>query len=199
MATPTKTLGTNVLTMQSVTAGSLVVGSAVDVSTLFSALLAIRFGRGATTALTAGVTFNVQWSSTASDDYGWNSYLVQPIVSETTAAESEAVTGTVSATATAITMASTTNLTVGEWISIINGTAANSEIRQIKAVTTNTSVTVDAIQNAQTGATVYDQAQVIPVYLDLRHIKRIRLVVDAVGAGQVTYCSAALNSLDEVG
>lgn len=199
MSIPSKTTGTSVLAMQSIATGTLVISSAVVVTDLFSARLAIRFGRAAATALTTAVGFQVEWSAHASDDRAWNPYFPAFITTDTAAAESEAVSGTVAAGATTITLASTTNLTAGELISIVNSTAANSEIRRIKTVTTNTNVTVDALVNAATSGTVYDQAQIISLYLDLAEIERIRLIVDVTTAGQTVVCEAVLNSLDSVG
>jgi hypothetical protein len=191
----TKVLGESLLAMQAVTTGQILLSAVKDVSAYRNGRLTIRFGRSATTALTLPVGFNVQWATDADDDRGWNNYFPQNITTETVAAESEAVTGTVAAGATAVTMASTTNLTAGEWVSIVNTTPANSEIRQVLSVVANTSLGVDALVNAQTSATVYDQAQQIPLVLNLDTITRIRLLVDTVGVGQTIVCEAIFNAV----
>jgi hypothetical protein len=191
----TKVFGT-LLTMQSVASGVAVVSAVKDVTTYTRMEVAVRFGRAAAAALTVGVGFNVEYSTHASDDRGWAPYFAQNVLSEIVAAEAEAVSGTVSAAATTIGLASTTNLSVGELISIVNATAGNSEIRRILTLTANTQVTVDAVVNAQTGSTVYDQAQIIPLRLNLDGIARIRFLVDAVGVGQTTVVEAVYSALD---
>jgi hypothetical protein len=192
----TKILGESLLAMQAVTTGQILLSAVKDVSAYRHIRLTIRFGRSAASALSVPVGFNVQWATDSDDDRGWNNFYAQNITTETVAAESEAVTGTVAAGATAVTMASTTNLTPGEWVSIVNPTPANSEIRQVQSVVANTSLGVDPLVNAQTGATVYDQAQQFPLFLNLDTITRIRLVVDTVGVGQTVVCEAIFNAVE---
>jgi hypothetical protein len=157
----------------------------------------IHFGRRATSALTVPVNFRVEGSAKVSGDGHW--FPLAIISSEIAAAESEAVSGTVNAGTNVITVASTTNLVVGDLIFVDNGTIANSEWGRIKAVSTNTSVTIeDNLLNAQTGATIYDQAQIIAIQVDLSCIKRLRIVVDNSGSGQAVAAEVELITLDSI-
>lgn len=156
----------------------------------------IHFGRRATTALTAGAQFRIEASSKSSGDGHW--YPLFIYTTDIAAAESEAVSGTVNAGTNVITVASTTNLTAGDIIYIDNGTIANSEWGRIKSISTNTSVTIeDNLVNAQTGATLYDQAQIFRVVdINCRAIGRLRLVVDNTGTGQAVAVEAHVVTAD---
>lgn len=198
MATITKTAGTEVLALQSVASNTVLISSALDVSTKLAATIFIHFGRRATTALTQAVEFRIEASSKSSADGHW--YPIARFLTQTAAAESEAVSGTVSAGTNVITVASTTNLTVADLIYIDNGTIANSEWGRIKSVSTNTSVTIeDNLVNAQTGSTIYDQAEMFVAQLDLTAISRLRLVVDADNTGQAVAVEAHMVSGDSIG
>lgn len=196
MASLTKTLQT-LLALQSVAANTVVISSVVDVSTKLAATVFIHFGRRATTALSEGAEFRLEASAKASGEGFWF-----PIASFKTAvatAESEAVSGTVSAGATVITVASTTNLVSGDLIYIDNSTIANSEWGRIKSISTNASVTIeDALVNTQTGATIFDQAEMYVAAIDLTAITRLRLVVDASRTGQAVAAEAFIVTGDAV-
>jgi hypothetical protein len=174
----TKTANISVLSLQQIAANAVVNSSAWDVSSYCAANLFINLGRDDTGgALTAGVIFRVQASAKDSGDDQWRD--VMTFQSGVTNPESEAVSGTCNSGQKVIGAASTTNLSVEDLIFIKNTTLANSEFHRIKAVTANTNVTVDDdLTNAQTGSTVYDQAEEYVAPLDLTAIKRIRLQVD---------------------
>jgi hypothetical protein len=177
VSTPTKTGGNSIITLQSVAASSVLVSSAVDVSTKWKASLNVFFGRRSATAAGAGVNIYIEGSTFASGDDNWTT--LAQYTTGFAAAEAEAVTGTVAAGATVITCASTTNLTAQDYIYIDNGTIANSEWRRIKSIVAATSVTViDALTNAQTSSTMYDSAETYNADLDLSSIMRIRVVAD---------------------
>jgi hypothetical protein len=175
--TPNKTQGTSVLSLQSVAASSVALGSAIDVSGKLAGTVFIHFGRRSATAAGAGVNFRIEASSKSSGDGHW--YPLATITTAFAACEAEAVSGTVNSGTNVITVASTTNLTAGDFIYIDNGTIANSEWGRIKSIVANTSVTIeDNLVNAQTGATMYDTAEVYALQLDLLAVGRIRLVAD---------------------
>lgn len=198
MATITKTQGTSLLTLQSVASNSVVISSAQDVSTKLAATVFIHFGRRATTALTEGMEFRIEGSSKSSGDGHW--YPLATFKTAVAAAESEAVSGTVSSGTNIITVASTTNLVAGDLIYIDNGTIANSEWGRIKSISTNTSVTIeDNLVNAQTGATIYDQAEMFAAQLDLTAVGRIRLVADGRNTGQAVAVEADMVTGDSIG
>lgn len=201
MATYSKTQGTSLLSLQSVSSGSVVISSAVDVSSVIAASVFIHFGRRATTALTVGCIFRIEASSKSSGDGHW--YPMFIYTSDISGAESEAATGTNNSGQAVITVASTTNLSVGDIVYIDNTTIGNSEWGRIKAVSTNTSITLeDNLAHAQSSgaATIYDQAQIFrPVDLNLRAIGRIRLVVDNTGTGQAIAVEADMVTADSFG
>jgi len=198
MATITKTQGTSLLALQSLASNSVAVGSAADVSTKLAATVFIHFGRRAATALTEGVEFRIEASAKSSlDGYWW------PLATFKTAiatSETEAVSGTVSAGTNVITVASTTNLVAGDIIYIDNGTIGNSEWGRIKSIVTNTSVTIeDNLLNAQTGATIYDQAEMFVAQIDLTAVGRIRVVADGRNTGQAVAVEALMVTGDSIG
>jgi hypothetical protein len=198
MANLTKTQGTSLLSLQSVASNTVVISSAVDVSTKLAGTVYIHFGRRATTALTTGMIFRIEESSKSSGDGHW--YPVATFQTAVTAAESEAVSGTVNSGTNVITVASTSNLTAGDVIFIDNGTIANSEWGRIKSISSNTSVTIeDNLVNAQTGSTIYDQAEMFVAKLDFTSTGRIRLVADGSGTGQATAVEAHLVTGDSIG
>lgn len=197
MAAPSKTAAISLLALQSLASNSVVISSAQDVSTKFEATVFIHFGRRATTALTEGVKFRVEGSPKTSGDGHW--YPLAQFMSDIATSETEAVSGTVNAGTNVITVASTTNLTVADIIYIDNGTIANSEWGYIKSVSANVSVTIeDNLVNAQTGATIFDQAQLFVATVPLGSIMRLRLVADADNSGQAVAVEATMVTLDSI-
>lgn len=199
MATPSKTVATSVLTLQQIASNSVLVSSVQSVTTKFAAQFGVHLGRDDTGgALTTGVAFRIEGSMKSSGDDQW--FPLAEYTSGTATPEAEALTGTEAAGATVLEVASTTNLTVGDIILIKNTTIANSEWARIKAVVTNTSITViDAITNAQTGSTVYDQAELWSPVIDLLNMTRIRLVADASNTGRTVVVEAYMNTCDSIG
>ncbi len=193
-----KTVGSSLLTLQSVASNTVVLGSAIDVSTKYAAFIGMHFGRRTASVLTTGAKIRVEGSTKSSGDGFW--FPLVEFQSLIAAAESEAVSGTVGSGTNVITVASTTNLTVGDMIYIDNSTIANSEWGRIIAVSTNVSVTIeDNLVNAQTGSTLYDQAEMYSASLDLSAIGRIRLVADFSGTGQACAIEAVMNTADSLG
>jgi hypothetical protein len=100
------------------------------------------------------------------------------------------VTGTEAAGATVIEVASTTDLVVGGLIFFKNTTLANSEWRRILAVVANTSITVEALTNDQTGSTIYSQAERFVWSREIMAIGRLRLVADCASTGRTVVVQA---------
>lgn len=177
MATYGKTASGTLLALQSVAASSVVVSSAVDVSTKMGGLAYVRFGRRSATAAGAGANIRLEASFATSGDNTWFPFAV--FTTAFAACESEAVSGTVSSGTNVITVASTTNLTAGDIIFIDNGTIANSEWGRIKSIVANTSVTIeDNLVNAQTSSTLYDAAEIYGPVAIPEGAVRIRAVDD---------------------
>lgn len=196
MATFSKTQGTSVLALQSVASGAVLISSAQDVSTKIAVTLFIHFGRRAATALTVGAQIRIEASSKASGDGHW--YPLFIYTTDIAAASDQAVNGTCNSGQAVIPMTDTTGFVAGDIIYIDNGTIGNSEWGRIKSIVGNTSVTIeDNLVNAQTGATVYDQAQIFrAVDINCRAIGRLRVVVDNTGTGQAIAVEADMVSAD---
>lgn len=176
--TPNKTQGTSILALQSVAASSVLISSAIDVSGKLEATIYIHFGRRNATAAGAGVNIRVEASAKSSGDGHW--FPLASISTAFAACEAEAVSGTVASGTNVIMVASTTNLAAGDIIYIDNTTIANSEWGRVKSIVTNTSITIeDNLVNAQTGATLYDSAEMYALtFTELLSIGRIRVVAD---------------------
>lgn len=197
MATLNKSVGNTLLSLQSVSSNTVVISSALDVSTKFSAWITIHFGRRATTALTEGLEFRIEGSSKSSGDGHW--HVLAAFKTLITAAESEAVSGTVASGTNVITVASTTNLTRGDMVYLDNSTIANSEWGRVKSISANTSITIeDNLVNAQTGSTIYDQGEMFNALIDLSAVTRLRLVADGSNTGQAVAVEAFINYLNSV-
>lgn len=192
-----KTAGSTLLALQSVAASSVVLGSATDVSGKMGGLVFVRFGRRSATAAGAGANLRVEASFASSGDNTW-----MPLVIFTTAfaaCEAEAVSGTVNSGTTVITVASTTNLTAGDIIFIDNGTIANSEWGRVKSISANTSVTIeDNLVNAQTGATLYDTAEIYSPVQIPKEAMRIRFVADGSAFTQAFAVEARYETVDSL-
>lgn len=198
MASITKTSDVVLLALQSVAASTVLISTVQDVSSKFAASIFIHFGRRSATAAGAGVNFRVEASSKATGNGHW--YTLATVTTDFVACESEAVSGTVNSGTAVVTVASTTNLTIGDIIYIDNSTIANSEFGRVKSVSTNTSVTIeDVLTNAQTGSTLYDRAELYPLQFDLTAVKRIRLVVDGANFTQAFAVEAHMVTGDSIG
>lgn len=177
MATFSKTGDLDLLTLQSIAASSVVVGSAVDVSDKMGGLVYARIGRRSATAAGAVCNIRLEASFKTSGDNSWFPFCI--LSGDFAACEAEAVTGTVAAGATAVTCASTTNLAAGDVVFIDNTTIANSEWIRIKSIVAATSVSPEeALVNAATGATMYDSATIFNAVAIPDGAIRIRAVAD---------------------
>lgn len=182
--TPTKDVAvTAPISTQSLASNTVFKSSEIDVSTKFGVGVWIYLGRTVTTALTAALKYRIEGSFKSSGDNAWAS--LYEWSSNTAACQEEAVSGTCNAGQNVINVASTTGFTVGDRIFIKNSTFANSEWGRIKSIVTNTSVTLeDNLVNAQTGSTIYDDAQWEFVPVDVQTLARLRVVADGSNTGQ---------------
>ena len=198
MSTPVKTVATSVLTVQQLASNSVLVSSVQAVTTKFAAQFGVHLGRDDTGgALAAGVAFRIEGSMKSTGDDQW--FPLAEYTSGTTTPEAEAVSGTEAVGSTVIEVASTTNLVAGDIILFKNTTIGNSEWGRIKSIVANTSVTViDAITNAQTGSTIYDQGEFWSPVVDLLNLTRIRLVVDGSGTGRSVVVESFMNTCDSI-
>jgi len=203
MATVTKTVATSVLSLQQMAALGTLKSAVQTVTTKFAAQLGVHLGRDDTGgALPVGVTFRVEASMKSSGDDQW--FPLAEYTSGTTTPSDELLTaGSEPAGSTVLECANTTGFTAGDLILIKNTTIANSEFARIVSIVTNTSVTVlDAITNAQTGSTIYDQAEFWSPVVDLLNVTRLRLHADASftgGTGRTVVIEAYMNTCDSIG
>lgn len=186
MATIQKTQGIELIGLQQLNGSSVVKSNVYDVSTKLSASIFIHFAPiNTTSALSSGVEFRVEASAKADGDDQWF-----PLVSyktPRTQPASFAVSGSLTAGSSLISISNTTGLSVGSNVFIKNTTLNNSEWSRIKLITTNVSVNiVDAVKNTQTGSTLYTAADLYVSQIDLTSIGRIRVVADASSTTQNT-------------
>lgn len=197
MAGPSRTGGQTALAAQSVSANTVVKSSAIDLSGKIGAMFHLWFGRGSASAGGAGANIRIDTSPATSGDDSWSPAVV--LTSAFAACEGEAVNGTCNSGQAVVPVASTANLTVGDLICIVNGTPANSEWGRIKAISANTSVTLeDNLTNAQTGATLYDAAEYYaPIWI--AGVMRARVVADMANFTQVSLVKALYSLEDSFG
>ena len=190
-----------ILQLQELASGEVVIGE-LNIDGMDGCKVHIRMGRLAATAFTAAVNFRVEVSPDDLASPELNRWA--PVTTLSTQLGSsvadEAVSGTVAAGARVVTVASTTGLVVGDIVYFDNTIVANSEWGRIKSIAADTSITLeDVLANAQTGATIYDQAEIYaPVAVDLRGSRRVRVVVDGSGGGQAFAVEARILSWDEI-
>ena len=197
MATYTKSVQTALFATQSVAASTVAISSAFDFSGKLGGLIHVRFGRRSATAAGAGVNIRLESSSATSGDNTWYPFAI--LATAFAACEGEAVSGTVNSGTNVITVASTTNLTIGDLIFIDNGTIANSEWGRIKSISTNTSVTIeDNLVNAQTGSTIYDSAEIYAPIVIPEGAVRIRAVADGASYTQAFAINITLITIDGI-
>lgn len=181
MATIAKTPAIDILAHTAITHPNGVVGSAQDVSTDLAATILLFHSSVEATANTNPGSFYVQISGKASGDDSW--VTVAQFTASVVTANPEAVSGTEAAGATTIECASTTGYTAALDIYFKNSTLANSEWGKIKSIVANTSVTmIDGITNAQTGSTMYNNADIFVCQLDLTAVSRVRVIFLHTGA-----------------
>lgn len=198
MGSFTKSRQTALAAIQSVSASSVLISSEFDMSAKMGGNLQIRFGRTSATAAGAGVNIRCELSSESSGNNSWFPFAIIPTAFA--ACEAEALTGTVNSGQNVLTLASTTNLTIGDLIFIKNSTFANSEWGRIKSISTNTSVTLeDNLINAQTSSTIYDTAEIFPIINIPESAMRIRVVADGSLFTQAFAFHCGLITIDSFG
>lgn len=198
MAAPSKTVGTSLLSFQTIATALVVTGSAIDVSTKFSGMAYIQFGRTVAAALTNAVRFRIDASSAASADGNWFP-LVPEWLSDVSAAIRTAATAGASG-GKSITV-SNTSMLPGDKILIQNGTPANSEWSRIATLVSTTGLTIeDTLVNSQTTSNIATKAEFFAVPLDFSGVARIRFVCSTAqpASGQTIAVEASLTTMDTI-
>ncbi len=200
MASIQKTAGTQILALQSVASNTVVVSSAVAVTSKLAATVFLHFGRGATTALTEGAELRIEAMSSSGGTTGtW--FPIASFKTQTAAANSSTSVTTSSASGQAVvSMSSTTGLAIENLVFILNTTLANSEWQRVAVVTASTSITLEEnLVNTQgTSSKVYNSAEFYAAQIDCTAITQLRVVVNACNTGQTTYVDAYMVTGDTI-
>lgn len=192
----TKTAKTTLLAIVSTASNDITVGSSVDVSTWYEAMVRLRMGRATATGFTAAPEFRVEVSPATSPtaDEWVTAASFSPALGSSIG--SQAVSGTEAAGQTVVTLAAGTNFAANDFVFFHNTTLANSEWKRVLSVSGADLTLQDALVNAQTGATARDQAEEYFMLLDLLGINRIRVVVNgATGTGQAVILAADMGGV----
>ncbi len=180
-----KTTGNIALAWQDIANNAVVIGAAIDVSTLRVIALHILVGRAVSTLFNTNYpTFRIEASGKASGNDAWIPILpLQPSlgnnVAQTTA------NGAISAGATTCVVTSATNIAAGDSLFLGHTTTvANYEIIRVKSIAGTTVTFEEACTNAHdTGALITSQPHRYFPALDMSPYSRLRLVVDNGGNG----------------
>lgn len=201
MATPSKTQGTSLLSVQNLANNTVLISSAQDVSSKFRATVFVWIGRDTTTSLTAPVNVRVQASAKSSGDDTWAD--VAFVQTQIATAGTNALSGSSNASGQKTLTAASTNWSVsfasGDYVFIKNGTIGNSEFARLKQVTAATTVDAfDNLTNTQTSANVYNKAEMFTFDIDVLAIGRIRVAVDTLGTGQAVNVQSFMVTADSI-
>lgn len=197
MASPAKTQGTSLISLQQLANNSFVQSSAQDVSTKFSATVFIHLGRDVGNALTLPVNIRIMASAQSSGNSEW--YTLAAFQSAVAAAATNALAASGN-NAGVTTLTATANWVTadGSLVFIKNGTLANSEFVRAGAHSTTSLPILDATTNAQNSSNAFDQAQEFIAQLDLTAVGRIKVEIDTIGTGQAVNVEAFMVTCDSV-
>lgn len=198
MATPSKTQGTSLLSMQNLANASFLVSSVQTVTTVFSATIFIHLGRDVTTALTNPVNIRIMASAKASGNDQW--FTLAKLQSSVAASNSKtmAASGNNAGVTTLTATANWDAASDGDYVFIKNGTIGNSEFVRGGIHSTTAMPLMDATTNAQNSSTSFDHADEFMLEVDLTSIGRIRLEVDTINTGQAINVEAWMITLDSI-
>lgn len=201
MATVSKTAGTTLAAWQDVATGSVVCGTALDVSTKLAATVFAFLGRNSSSAFTAGwPNIRIEGSAKASGNDAWVPLATfQPVIGASIAATT--LNGAVSANASTFVVTSATNIAAGDIMFLGHTTDTTKyEIVRVKGVSGTTITPEENVTNAHdSGAVASDQAETYSASLDLTGITRIRAVIDNAGSGRTIYVQVLCVTGDSIG
>ncbi len=161
----------------------------IDVADKYAGHFRVRLGRGTGSAFTTPPIVRIEGSAeTGTPTANQWAVLAQFQMSVGASLGSQAVSGTEAAGQTVVSLAAGTNFAAGDYVFFHNTTIGNSEWARVIAVSGADITLEEGLVNAQTGATVRDQAEQYQAYLDLLGINKIRVVVDGNSSGQAVVC-----------
>jgi len=199
MATPTKTVQTQLQAWLEFTAGAAPTFSTpFDCSTILSAAIGIRIARKTSSAFTAGSP-NIRIEASIGTTGPWIPiYTYQPAVGASIAATT--LNGSVSAAASTFVVTSATNIAAGALVYLGDTSSANWELVRVKGVSGTTITPEEAVVFSHANAAVVStQAEEIFPTVDLMQYKKIRSVIDDIGSGQNIYAEISLITCDSFG
>ena len=201
MASPLKTAGTVVIAHQAITHPGTVVGSALDVSTVFQATLFLDHALVEAAANTNPPSWYIQASAQSSGNEEWVTLLELPL-SENGTPATEAVGTDVGQGASIIPVLSTAGFVSKDEIYIQDtGTLANSEWGKIQEIVTDTGITVlDGMTTAKDASDViWGDAERNIVTVNVASIARLRVVYLHEGAtGANSHIRATMTTEDSI-
>lgn len=178
MSDITQSATQTIISHQALTHAGMIEGTPVAVASFLSGVITVRIANVETTANATGVMVWIQGSFESTGDDAW--FDIATFQGGTTAAESEAMTATEPVTETTLAVASTTNLTVGDWIYIQDTTTvADGEWHKITKVTLNTSIGIDyglAVQK-DSADVIFTEADIFTLYVNCEGLLRINVLV----------------------
>lgn len=178
MSDMTQTATQTIISHQALTHPNMLEGTPVAVATYLSGVITVKIANVETTANATGVMVWVQGSFETSGDDAWFDLLT--FDGSKTAAETEAMTATEPIAETVLACASTTNLTVGDWIYVQDASVvADGEWHKIVKVVTNTSITIAyglAVQKDSSDF-IWTEADVFSAYINCEGLKRVNVLV----------------------
>jgi hypothetical protein len=198
MAAPSKTQGVVIAAMQALATASQYVSPPYDMRTKFGGLLTVRVGRQQTNALTVGTKVRVETGGAAAADGNWTTLMTFQTAIAT--ALTFTVTNNPCAIGTTVLTANPTNVAVGDYLLLYQGTQANSEFARVKAVSANVSVTVEeGISKAQVGAVAFSKAEGFVCQIP-PEAAWVRVILDTLGnaANAAIVFMALLDTIDTV-
>lgn len=193
ITTPSKTYGTTLLALQSVSASAVVVGSEVDVTGKFSGVVYIHFGRTTTSAPSAGVTFRVEAAAKGSGAGQW--YPLTSVITNINACNSSTNVSTSGATQT---LASGTGFAAQDIVLVSDNTIGTAEWARVKSVAGAVLTMEENLVGSHTTNSTYNKAEMYAIPIDFAGIGRLRVVADASAHAQSFVCEAFLSTLDSV-
>ena len=199
--TAVKTQGATLLAHTQQATAVVTIGSAVDVSTAWSARVFFRMGRSVTNALTNELKFRLEASAKSSGNDCWYPMAEWNSLFGKTACVAPTVNdASFNAADTTFVVSSGTSIVAGSILYVREtGTPANSEWMRVASIS-GTTVTLEegVTRNHTNGVTVTTYGEMFSFDVDLSGVGRLRLVVDSASAasGQTVDVLAWITTLD---
>lgn len=163
---------------QALTHPAMLEGTPVAVATYLEGVITVKIANVETTANADGVRVWIHGSLAASGDDAWFDLIT--FDGTKTAAETEAMTATEPVGETALACASTTNLTVGDWVYIQDASVVgDGEWHKIVHVEANVLITIAyGLANQKDSSDfIWTEADVFTCHIKCEGLKRINVLV----------------------